>query len=123
MIGKLGDVTVAIAALLLISAIALAQEQEPERTLEERVTALEQAVASLDTRFGLRGSADALDGADRGVAILTRVNELERSLNGLRADLERIARQSDTALREASQARRDAMTAQQLARDAMSRSR
>jgi len=111
--------TRACAGVAVLAAVCAASAQDPptELTLEERIAALESRVAGLETRFELR---DTLAGGAGGgsAAAAARIVQLERSLELLAADLERVERQADTALREALQARRDAIAAQQVARDA-----
>lgn len=124
MTGKL-DRVAAIAAAFVVSILASAQEQAPERTLEKRVAALEAVVVSLETRLeaGARSTVGNLGRIESDAAVVTRIDGLERALDGLRADLERLSRQTESALREAMQARREATAAQQLARDAANRLR
>jgi methyl-accepting chemotaxis protein len=105
---------VALAALAALP-MARAQPGAPP-TLEERVTALERQVARLDTRFE-RESAVRPATADNNATLAARINQLERSLERLAADMQRVQRQADDASRAASQAARDAQSAQQLARE------
>ena len=101
------------AAALLASA-ALAQ---PPRTptLEERVTALESGVAALDTRLALARSRAGDDAGQTEVALAGRIQALERMVDRLSVDLQRIQRTADDAVRAADAAQR---TAEQAARDA-----
>lgn len=110
---KIFRCTLALAAL---SVLALAAAQPRPRTIEERVGGLESAVATLETRFGLESSRQPDVGGQSGVALQGRVTALERSLERLAADVQRIDRVADSAAR-------DAMAAQQLARDASLRAR
>lgn len=120
MTGKLRNL-VTISTLVGITAVAFAQVTTSEPTLDERVAALEMIVARLEARLALNSALDDTSG-ERGT-MSTRVAALERSLDRLLGDVQRVDRQADAALREAMQARRDAMTAQQLARDAANRLR
>lgn len=116
--------SLAIAALTVAT---LAVAQEPLRaapTLQERVTALEANVATIETRFGLQSSRPGnLGTGESGVALAARVDRLERSLEQLAADVQRAARLAENAARDAAQAQREAQSAQQAARDAASRTR
>jgi hypothetical protein len=109
-----------LAALALL-APALAQPPAAPPTIEQRVTALEKGLASLSTRFGVRESLAAAAPSDNGLA--GRVAKLEGTLDQLALRLQRVERQADAAARDASQARSDAMAAQQLARDVALRPR
>jgi hypothetical protein len=106
--------------VLVLLAPAFAQPPPKPPTLEERVTALEKGLASVSTRLGLRESLAPTGASDAGLA--ARVATLERTVDRLATDLQRIAIQADNAARDASQARSDAMAAQQIARDAALRS-
>jgi O-acetylhomoserine/O-acetylserine sulfhydrylase-like pyridoxal-dependent enzyme len=100
--------------------------QQPPRapTLEERIARLESGLATVETRFGLESSRPAdLGIGQTGAALAGRVDALERSLERLASDVQRIERLADTAARDASQAQRDASMAQQLAREASLRAR
>jgi hypothetical protein len=110
-------------ALAAIAGFALAFAQPRPPTTEERVTALESALATLETRFGLESSRQPTVGGESGLAIQSRVTTLERSLERLAVDIQRVERLADTAVRDAAAAQRDAMTAQQIARDAAMRVR
>jgi hypothetical protein len=110
-------------ALAALSVLALAFAQSRPLTTEERVIALESAVATLETRFGLESSRQPTIGGESGVALQARLTTLERSLERLATDVQRVERLADMAARDAAAAQRDAMTAQQLARDAMMRVR
>jgi hypothetical protein len=107
-----------IAALLFLG---LAAAQPPAPSLEERVAALEGQFASLDTRFALQ-SARPL-GGESGITLVARVTEIERSIERLANDVQRVERLADSAAREAAQAARVAMTAEQTARDVALRPR
>lgn len=125
-------VTVVTAFLAAASSFNAAAQQGAEReaerdrreelTLEERVAALERAVASLDTRLDARTVGRSEDVPAPGAAALEqRVAQLERTLAMLRADIDRIARTADTALRTATDAQRTAAIAEREARNAASR--
>jgi hypothetical protein len=109
-----------VAALVLLGP-ALGQPPATPPTLEERVAALEKQLASLSTRFGAHESLAAGAPSDGGLAV--RVAALERTVDRLAVDLQRVERLADGAARDASQARSDAMAAQQIARDAALRTR
>lgn len=117
---KILGFSIAAAAL---AALALAIAQPPPRTMEDRVAQLESALATLETRFGLETTRQPNLGGDTGLGMQSRVTALERSLERLATDIQRIDRIADSAAREAASAQRDAMTAQQLARDAAMRAR
>ena len=102
-----------VVAALVFLAVAAAQ---PPRTIEERIAALESGLATLDTRFGLERARPADVGGESGVALAGRVTALERSLDRLATDVQRVERVADAAARDAASAQRDAMEARQLAR-------
>jgi hypothetical protein len=110
-------------ALAAMSVLALAFAQPPPRTTEERVAALESGLATLETRFGLDSTRQPNIGGESGLALQARVTALERSLERLAVEIQRVERLADTAARDAVAAQRDAMTAQQMARDAAMRAR
>jgi hypothetical protein len=120
MTGKLRNL---ITVSILVSAAWTvgAQDQQSEPTLEDRLAALEMTVTRLEARLDLNRTFD--DTSGERVTMSSRVTALERSFDRLLGDIQRVERQSDTAFREAMQARRDALTAQQLARDAANRLR
>ncbi len=107
--------------VLVLATPAPAQAPVKPPTLEERVTALEKELASVGTRLGVRESLSPNGASERGLE--ARVANLERTLDRLAMDLQRVERQADAAARDASQARSDAMAAQQIARDAALRTR
>jgi len=111
---------VVLAALVLVTP-ALAQPPTNPPPLEQRVTALEKELASVSTRLGLRESLGGNTASDAGLAV--RVTTLERTVERLTTDLQRVERLADAAARDASQARSDALAAQQIARDAALRAR
>ena len=110
-------------ALAALAAVVLAVAQPPPRTMEERVGSLESALATLETRFGLETSRQPNLGGETGQALAGRVTALERSLERLTTEVQRVERLADTAARDAASAQRDAMQAQQLAREASLRAR
>jgi hypothetical protein len=110
-------------ALATLSVLALAFAQQRPLTTEERVSALESALATLETRFGLESARQPTLGGESGVALQARVTTLERSLERLAVDVQRVERVAETAARDATAAQRDAMSAQQMARDAAMRAR
>lgn len=106
-----------------LAALAFAAAQPPPRTIEERIASLEMSVATLDTRLGLESSRQPNIGGESGQALQGRVTALERNLERLTADVQRVSRVADQAARDAASAQRDAMAAQQAARDAAMRAR
>jgi hypothetical protein len=117
MVAKLSTLAAIVAALVLLT-FAGAQ---PQQTVEERIGMLERAVATLDTRLGLRTAAEPVGSADRDYALMARVDSLQTSIDRLGNDIQRVERMVDNAMREASEARREAMNAERTARDAMMR--
>jgi hypothetical protein len=116
-----------IIALGGAAAVALVAAQEPlrtTRTIQERVTALEANVATIETRLGLESSRPSnLGTGESGVALAGRISALENSVQQLTADVRRIERLAENASREAGQAARAASAAEQAARDAALRTR
>jgi hypothetical protein len=112
-------------AALTVGAFALAQEPlRRSPTLQERVTELEANVATLQTRFGLESTRpSALGTGESGLALAGRVDALERTLEQLVRDVQRVQNLAENAARDAAQAQREAMAAQQAARDAAIRAR
>jgi hypothetical protein len=102
----------------------LAQDPPAESpTIEQRLAAVEAAVARLDTRLALAITRPGEDAGQTEVALAARVMALERSVERLTADLERAERLADNAARAAGDAQREATRAQQAARDAATRAR
>ena len=123
MIDKLRTGT-AVLLLLMACAYAAAQQDEQddrELTLEERVEALERAVASLDTRLEARTTGVRPSGGNDSLA--QRVIDLERTIMALRTDLQRVDRTAANAARAATDAQRTAALAERIARDAATRVR
>ncbi len=111
------------AVALLLSGTAVLAQPPPEETLEERVARLESQIASLETQLQSRTTtgAGSLGRDAAGLDVLGRVDRLERRIDALNLDLQRIAQRVDTAARDASEARRTAQSAERAARDAMLR--
>jgi hypothetical protein len=112
--------------LVALGMVTTAAPQEPLRapTLQERVVHLEAAVATLETRTGVQSARPAdLGIGETALGLAGRVDALERALERLAADVQRIERAVDNAARDAADARREAGAAQQAARDAAMRSR
>ncbi len=88
-----------------------------QRTLEQRVEALEKQVASLETR--LRAYTSVNPTAPKvplaGASTAQRVEQLQATLSSLSAKVETATRTADQALREAQQAQRTALDAQRTA--------
>jgi hypothetical protein len=93
----------------------------PPTTIEQRLSALERAVATLDTQLSLEIARPDAGGAN--ASLESRLAALERTIDRLTTDLQRAERMADSAARAASDAQRDAMRAEQSARDAAMRSR
>lgn len=115
---QLGYLIAALVPALAVSSFASAQQPANEPTTEERVVALERALADLDKRVQGRGSAAPGALASSDVALAGRIEQLERAVDRLSGDLQRVERQADNALREAAEGRRTAENAERLARDA-----
>jgi hypothetical protein len=90
-------------------------------TIEQRLGALEKAVATLDTQLSLEIARPDAGGVN--MSLEARVAALERTVDRLATDVQRAERLADSAARAASDAQRDAMRAEQSARDAAMRSR
>jgi hypothetical protein len=103
-------------AAVALCLLALAAAQPPPRTIEERVAVLESGLATLETRFGLERTRPPDIGGESGLALAGRVTALERTLDRLATDVQRIERVADAAARDAAAAQRDAMEARQAAR-------
>ena len=104
-------------AATLPTSLVLAQEPIRPRapTLEERVAALESGLASVDTRLGLARSPVGDDAGQTELALSGRIQALERMVERLAVDLQRVQLTSEDAMRAAGTAQR---TAEQAARDA-----
>ena len=103
---------------------AFAQDVPSEEPpIEQRVAALEAAVATLDTRLALERSRPGADAGVTEVALSARVTALERAVERLASDVQCAERLADNAARTAADAQREAMRAQQTARDAALRAR
>ena len=104
------------AALLALPALAQQPPSPRAPTLEERVTALEASLATLDTRLELERTRVGDNPGQTDVAMAGRVQALERNLERLTTDMQRVQRMAEDAARAASAAQR---TAEQAARDAL----
>ena len=112
----------ALAVALCSSSPAQDENEAAEPTaIEQRLAALEAAVATLDTRLALEVTRPR--GGDTDIGLEGRVLALERSLDRLTTDVQRVERLADNAARAAGDAQRAAMRAEQAARDAALRSR
>ena len=105
----------AFLAAALLASLALAQQPRAP-TLEERVTALEASIATLDTRLELERTRVGDNPGQTDLALSQRVQALERNLDRLMTDMQRVERMAEDAARAASAAQR---TAEQAARDAL----
>jgi hypothetical protein len=113
-------------AILAIASPWAARAQDattPPTTIEQRLAALESAVAKLDTQLALEISRPSAAGGGSPIALESRVMSLERTVERLVTDVQRAERLAESASRAASDAQRDAMRAEQAARDAAMRSR
>ena len=113
----------AATVILLIGASTGAQQPPAPPTLEQRIAMLESGLATLETRVGLLGVQASPSTGESMLALAARIDGLERSLERLTSDIQRVERLADNAAREAAQARREATAAQQTARDAAMRAR
>jgi len=105
----------ALFAATLFTSWALAQQPRAP-TLEERVTALEASIATLDTRLERERTHDGDNAGQTDLALSGRVQALERNLERLTTDMQRVERMAEVAARAANAAQR---TAEQAARDAL----
>ena len=105
----------ALVAAALLGSLALAQQARAP-TLEERVIALEASLATLDTRLSAERTRIGDDPGQTELALSGRVLTLERNLERLTTDVQRVQRVAEDAARAASAAQR---TADQAARDAL----
>ena len=103
------------AGLLVLPSLAQQPPGPRTPTLEERVRALEATVATLDTRLSLERSRIGDDAGQTELALSGRIQALERNLERLTTDVQRVQRVAEDAVRAASAAQR---TAEQAARDA-----
>lgn len=112
------------AAAAALAWLTVAQDAPDERpTVEERLAALETAVATLETRLNLERTRPGENPAQTEVALAGRVTAIERTVERLTTDLQRAERLADNAARAAADAQREAQRAQQAARDAAMRAR
>lgn len=100
---------------VLLASWALAQQPRAP-TLDERVAALEASVATLDTRLERERTRVGDNPGQTDLALSGRVQALERNLERLTTDMQRVQRMAEDASRAASAAQR---TAEQAARDAL----
>ena len=105
----------AFLAAALLASLALAQQARAP-TLEERVAALEAGLATLDTRLERERTRVGDNPGQTDLAMSGRVQALERNLERLTTDMQRVERMAEDAARAASAAQR---TAEQAARDAL----
>lgn len=105
----------ALFVTVLLASLALAQQPRAP-TLDERVTALEASLATLDTRLERERTRVGDNPGQTDLALSGRVQTLERNLERLTTDLQRVQRMAEDAARAASAAQR---TAEQAARDAL----
>jgi hypothetical protein len=111
-------------AMLAAAPVCGTQAQDrpaPPTTIEQRLGALERAVATLDTQLSLEIARP--EGGGANMSLEARIAALERTVDRLATDVQRAERLADSAARAASDAQRDAMRAEQSARDAAMRSR
>jgi hypothetical protein len=109
----------AICAAASLALPTLAQQpldRQRAPTLEERVTALEASLATLDTRLQLERSRVGDDPGQTELALTGRVQNLERLVERLTIDVQRAQRTAEDAARAAGAAQR---TAEQASRDAL----
>jgi hypothetical protein len=111
-------------AAITLTCLSLAQQPRPESpTIDERVMALEAGLARLDTRLGLATARPPDSAGQSELALGARITELERAVQRLATDLQRVERLADDAARGAYEAQRAASSAEQTARDAAMRAR
>ena len=114
--------------ILLVAFLTLSSNsytQEPNNDTEDRIRALEAAVATLDTRLGTRTTAGAgsLDTSVAGLSAQRRIDDLARQVENLTRQVASLQRQVEQAGRDASSAIREAEAARRDARDALMRAR
>lgn len=99
--------------------------QDLNNDLEDRIGALESAVATLDTRLQTRTTtgAGSLAPSVAGLSVQSRLDDLTRQVQSLNRQVVMLQRQVEQASREAALAIRGAEAAQRDARDALSRTR
>jgi hypothetical protein len=112
------------AAGAVFACLSFAQQPRPQgATIDERLAAVEAGLATLDTRLGLATARSQDNAGQTGVALDGRITALERELDRLAVDIQRVERLADSAVRAASDAQRAATSAEQAARDAAMRIR
>lgn len=112
---RLSTRSFALFAATLLTSWALAQQPRAP-TLEDRVAALESSIATLDTRLELERTRVGDNPGQTDLALSGRVQTLERNLDRLMTDMQRVERMAEDAARAANAAQR---TAEQAARDAL----
>jgi hypothetical protein len=107
---KTSTFSLAAAAAIALAAWALGQEtpRAAKPTVDERLAALEASVATLDTRVTRANTRVGDDAGQTELALSGRITALERSVDRLAQDMQRVERLADNAQREAQQAARDA---------------
>jgi hypothetical protein len=103
--------TAVLAASPLIAQVTL------EQPIEDRVLALEMAVATINSRMQA-GVTSSLTNGVQDNSLARRLSELETRLDRLAGDLQRVERSAEMAMSEATQAKREASNAERVARDA-----
>ena len=118
---RLLAVGASVVAIGLFS-IAFAQNEERETPVEQRLTALELNLVTLNNLVRMRTDAPGTqDRTTRDFDVEARFRDIERQLQQLTFSLNDLQRQASDAVRIASQAQSDAQMAQQIARDAQAR--
>jgi predicted RNase H-like nuclease (RuvC/YqgF family) len=114
-----------VVAVLAVGALTRAAAQQAENELDARLTAIESAIARLDTQLTLRTTPEtgSMSGTDRSIESMRRIDTLERELAALTATIGRLERELDSVRREAAAATRQAAAAERAARDAVNRLR
>jgi len=114
----------AAAAAVAFACLSFAQQPRPQgQTIDERLAAVEAGLATLDTRLGLATARPQDNAGQSDAALAGRITTLERELDRLTVDIQRVERLADSAVRAASDAQRAATSAEQAARDAAMRIR
>lgn len=111
-------------AAMAFACLSFAQQPRSQGpTVEERLAAVEAGLATLDTRLGLASARTQSNAGQSDVALDGRITTLERELDRLAVDIQRVERLADSAVRAANDAQRSATSAEQAARDAAMRIR
>jgi predicted nucleic acid-binding Zn-ribbon protein len=106
-----------LALIIVLAASPLIAQVTLEEPIEDRVLALEMAVANIDSRLQ-SGVTSSMTNSVQDNTLARRLSELETRLDGLTRDLQRVERSTEMAMSEATQARREASNAERVARDA-----